>query len=541
MRALMILCAGVVLALGAQAVASDTSFTYQGRLNDGGEPANGKYDLTFDLYDAAVGGTQLAGPFLAKDVVVTEGLFTTEVDFKAGPWTDAELYLEIQVDGTPLSPRQPVTRTPFATQTRGIFVDDDERVSVGIDVTSSSTMRVWNDGNNFRALDVQAITGNGIDTITADEDSYALFATAQNLNGAAIFAFNNLTNNLAFLGGSVVSVDAVSEVENGIGVQGRADAPGGLGGRFETIQGTYGVLGIAQSKTATTRGVGGTVFSDSGIAVDGFCANDSAGTAIRGVSNNINGWAGRFLGRVFMRDHTTVGKEGVRITTAEAFGVHTTAEANQFGGMYVSGQNATSLPFYGYSAGGTTNDVDAYHYYDGDDLEWNLWVGGLTRLTVKDQGLVGIGDSNPGFTLEVNGSAGKPGGGSWSVSSDARLKKNVRDLDGALDDLTSLRGVTFEYIDPDAIGEFPGERIGMVAQEVEQVFPDWVETTEHGYKAVTFRGFEALTVEALRELRAEKDEQIAQLEAENEALRARLAALESSVARALAAHEESQR
>ena len=89
-------------------------------------------------------------------------------------------------------------------------------------------------------------------------------------------------------------------------------------------------------------------------------------------------------------------------------------------------------------------------------------------------GNVGIGTTSPGFMLEVNGFAGKPGGGSWTNSSDRQLKKNIQDLPGALDDLLSLRGVTFEYIDPAAINELSGPRIGVIAQEVEEVFPDWV-------------------------------------------------------------------
>ncbi len=40
----------------------------------------------------------------------------------------------------------------------------------------------------------------------------------------------------------------------------------------------------------------------------------------------------------------------------------------------------------------------------------------------------------------------------------------------------------------------------MVAQEVEKVFPAWVDQGSDGYKRVTFRGFEAVTVEAVREL-----------------------------------------
>jgi len=55
----------------------------------------------------------------------------------------------------------------------------------------------------------------------------------------------------------------------------------------------------------------------------------------------------------------------------------------------------------------------------------------------------------------------------------------------------------------------------MIAQEVEEVFPDWVEENRRGHKTVTYRGFEALTVEALRDLRAEKDSQIAVLRKQN--------------------------
>ncbi|PWU16368.1 MAG: hypothetical protein C5B50_13700, partial [Verrucomicrobia bacterium] len=152
-------------------------------------------------------------------------------------------------------------------------------------------------------------------------------------------------------------------------------------------------------------------------------------------------------------------------------------------------------------------------------------------------GFVGVNTVNPDANLSVNGSADKPGGGSWSSFSDARLKKNVQQLSHALDKLLALRGVSFEFIDPKKINELEGERIGMIAQEVEQVFPDWVETGHSGYKKLTYRGFEALTVEALRQLRSEKEAKIEALEQElanqkaaNQKLEARFAALEKAVA-----------
>jgi pyruvate/2-oxoglutarate dehydrogenase complex dihydrolipoamide acyltransferase (E2) component len=47
--------------------------------------------------------------------------------------------------------------------------------------------------------------------------------------------------------------------------------------------------------------------------------------------------------------------------------------------------------------------------------------------------------------------------------------------------------------------------MGLVAQQVEEVLPEWVDTDPSGYKNLTVRGFEALTVEAFRELTAENE------------------------------------
>jgi hypothetical protein len=146
-------------------------------------------------------------------------------------------------------------------------------------------------------------------------------------------------------------------------------------------------------------------------------------------------------------------------------------------------------------------------------------------------GVVNIGGqvaNNSG--LNLNGNAFKPGGGSWSVLSDGRLKHDVEPMHDTLSKLLSLRGVTFEYNEPEKIGETAGTKLGMVAQEVEAVFPQWVSTNADGNKFITFTGFEALTVEALRDLRNEKDAAIKTLQSENEELRARLDRIEQLLA-----------
>lgn len=128
--------------------------------------------------------------------------------------------------------------------------------------------------------------------------------------------------------------------------------------------------------------------------------------------------------------------------------------------------------------------------------------------------------------LRLSGpNAFKSGGGSWAALSDARLKKNVADLHGSLDRLLRLRSVSFEYKDP-AQGVGPGPQIGFIAQEVREVLPQWVTEGPDGMLAVSVTGFESLTVDALRELRAEKDRQLAALKTENSVLKDRLERLE---------------
>jgi hypothetical protein len=127
----------------------------------------------------------------------------------------------------------------------------------------------------------------------------------------------------------------------------------------------------------------------------------------------------------------------------------------------------------------------------------------------------------------LQGQAYKPGGGSWGVSSDIRLKKNVQPVEGAIDRLMKLRSVTFEFKDPVKHHQLPGTQIGMIAQEVEEVFPEWVSVNADGYKTIGFRGFESLTVQALRELREEKDAQLEERDVRIADLEGRLAKLEA--------------
>jgi len=104
------------------APAQGTAFTYQGQLNDasGGGAANGFYDMAFALFNALNGGEQMGATLTNLSIGATNGLFTVTLDYGPGIFTGGNLWLDISVrtNGsetfTELSPRQPLTPTPYA-------------------------------------------------------------------------------------------------------------------------------------------------------------------------------------------------------------------------------------------------------------------------------------------------------------------------------------------------------------------------------------------------------------------------------------------
>src|SRR5438876_96514 len=112
------------------AFAQTSSFTYQGRLTDGGTAANGNYDLQFALFDSLSGGTQIGSTQTINNVAVTGGVFTVSLNFGASSFSGANRFLEIGArpsgagSFTLLTPRQPVTATPYAVRSANASAAD---------------------------------------------------------------------------------------------------------------------------------------------------------------------------------------------------------------------------------------------------------------------------------------------------------------------------------------------------------------------------------------------------------------------------------
>ena len=109
-----LIAASLLLAFScADATPQSTAFTYQGSLSASGHAANGNFDLTFKLFDAVTGGSQVGTTITMTAFPVLNGAFTTDLDFP-GTFSGNQRWVEVSVGGQVLSPRQPVNAVPVA-------------------------------------------------------------------------------------------------------------------------------------------------------------------------------------------------------------------------------------------------------------------------------------------------------------------------------------------------------------------------------------------------------------------------------------------
>ena len=127
-----------------------------------------------------------------------------------------------------------------------------------------------------------------------------------------------------------------------------------------------------------------------------------------------------------------------------------------------------------------------------------------------NNGKVGIGTISPNYMLDVNGDLNITAGsalrfGGTSVctstgctsSSDLKLKENIKTLPQSLEKVIQLRGIEYNYKDKVKFGE--GRQIGVIAQEVEKVYPELVKTdSKTGFKAVAYDHLVAPLIEAVK-------------------------------------------
>jgi hypothetical protein len=533
--------------------------SYQGVLhdNEGNTVGDGSYAITFTLYGQAESADALWSE--TRQVELAGGVFHVHlgsVNALSLPF-DRAYWLGIAVgEAGELAPRIALTATPYSFMARTVAdgaVTGDKLAlgavtSQNLADSSVTASKIHPDTDITTTGTIQAASfvgdGTGLTGLPSAEFSLPLTGTV-NAVSSAIAVTNTSATGFTF------GVQGQSNSTDGRGVFGIATAGSG---------GTYGVWGLSHSTEG--RGVYGVATATSGTAVGVWGQSNS--TAGRGVYGIANATSGSTFG-VWGLSQSTEGRGVYGVATATSgstFGVWGGSNSTAGWGVYgvataISGQTiavrglvnspegysayfsgvAGSKNYFERSVGiGIKEPSELLHVFGGigtstvvernggaaikttaalnegsigtsNNTAFRIVTNNTVRMHIPATGGVGIGTTNPGsFLLAVNGDAAKPGGGSWSNFSDQRLKNNIQPLDqGSLDRLLQLKGYTFEYLDEAVENRLalPGRQTGLIAQEVLEVFPEWIGTDDEGYLYITERGLTAMLIEALRELKNE--------------------------------------
>jgi len=141
----------------------------------------------------------------------------------------------------------------------------------------------------------------------------------------------------------------------------------------------------------------------------------------------------------------------------------------------------------------------------------------LERMRIDTAGNIGIGTTAPTALLSVNGTANKPGGGSWDVFSDERLKNIKGRFNSGLSAMMRLQPIRYEYKPNNALGlKSEGEHVGFGAQALQKIIPEAVTRNADGYLMVNNDPILWTMLNAIKE----QQKEIADLKAEVQKLRA---------------------
>ena len=264
---------------------------------------------------------------------------------------------------------------------------------------------------------------------------------------------------------------------------------GTLNGGGINLQGGYGErdggsVSILAGDSDTGDGTGGSVSISGGVGAFGGSVNIStAGGYLNRRSGLININTGNNLegGSGSLAISTGIGTDGV----SSGAGQISISTGDDNGPRYTNHLNLKT-GYNSWGGGDIILEVSSGRPY---------WGSGNIILTPHTSGLV-----------IVNGSGTYSG--TWTQASDVRFKKNIEPLFNSVDKIQQLNGVSYEFRND----EFPdknftdGKQIGLIAQDVEKVFPELVETDSDGYKSIAYQNMVAVLIEAVKEQQKSIDE-----------------------------------
>ena len=457
----------------APSAPAGTAFSYQGQLKNGGAGVNGACDFQFGLWDALTLGAQVGTTQTVSALSVSNGLFTTPIDFGADRFNGDARWLAIAVNCgsglTALTPRQAMNPAPMAFALPGLYTQQN--------ATSPNILGGYS-GNVISPTVVGAtISGGGAVTGLSFPKCIVLPC------------INRITDHYGTIGGG-----SGNQAGNSTDVIFSPYATVG-GGSKNTAGGDSNTIGGGSSNTTSSNysTIGGGSLNT---------ASGSASTIAGGFSNDAT--AG----------YATVGGGG----------------NNTASGMYATvpgGLDNVAQGTFSFAAGrrAKANAQGTFVWADSTFADFTATV--TDSFTIRASG---------GVTMYTNSalSAGVrvvPGSGSWSSVSDKNLKANFTNVNGrvVLDALANVPIQSWNYKSQDATIR----HIGPMAQDFYAAFNVGEDDTH--IATIDADGIALAAIQGLNEIVEEKDARIVTLEKQTVAqqkqiddLTARLTALEQA-------------
>ena len=183
--------------------------------------------------------------------------------------------------------------------------------------------------------------------------------------------------------------------------------------------------------------------------------------------------------------------------------------------------------------GGGSYNPALFHMHVGTDV--NGEIGGMrienqagnvnVDLNAGNDGIIVVRNGVGEVVISGNGDINATGiitASNVSNTSDRRYKENIVGLESSLQNMLKLRGVSYYWKDK---AKSSRRQIGLIAQEVEEVYPEFVHTDANGYKSVNYSAMVAVLIEAVKEL----ENKVETLEKENSTLSSENASLKTSL------------
>ena len=208
-----------------------------------------------------------------------------------------------------------------------------------------------------------------------------------------------------------------------------------------------------------------------------------------------------------------------------------TLSANLKGGVVSGSAQVTSLLPSGVISGSSQVNADSITNFDANVLAYNNSLGvvsGSAQITKTLQQVTTAGNtttttisitnttastSKTTGALLVSGGIGTSGdifaGGDVVAyaSSDKRLKDNILPIENPLQKINQIGGYSFVW-NEEKQNIYNGKDYGVIAQEIEEILPELVETRENGYKAVKYEKLVSLLIEGIKDLSKQVDENL---------------------------------